>query len=203
MDSFVLWCCTVGGCGGARGDVNVSVEGCAGRPPERAGSAGGSNGVLEDGESAGLSIPSPALRFALAVFVDDVRSGWLRVGVVGDELGLSFREMGADGFRAEDLSESPRAGRSTTRLDPNDDSEVCGESCEPSGGEDVNVGSISGRLSRADMVSFLEEVGNCIRSWGCGDGVSSESLRLASAFLFFGTSCSLKGSAAEGAGEAC
>jgi hypothetical protein len=181
----------------------VSVEGCAGRPPERAGSAGGSDGVLEDGESAGLSIPSPALRFALAVFVDDVRSGWLRVGVVGDGLGLSFREMGADGFRAEDLSESPRAGRSTTRLDPNDDSEVCGESCEPSGGEDVNVGSISGRLSRADMVSFLEEVGNCIRSWGCGDGVSSESLRLASAFLFFGTSCSLKGSAAEGAGEAC
>jgi len=34
--------------------------------------------------------------------------------------------------------------------------------------------------------------------------VDSESLRFASAFLFFGTSCSLKGSAAEdGAGEAC
>ena len=148
-------------------------------------------------------MPSPALRFALAVFVDDVRSGWLRVGVVGDGLRLSFREMGAEGLRAEDLSESPRAGRSATRLEPKDDSEVCGESCEPSGGEDVNVGSISGRLSRADMVSFLEEVGNCCRSWACGDGVSSESLRLASVFLFLGTSCNLKGSAAEGAGEAC
>jgi hypothetical protein len=178
----------------------VSVEGGAGLPPERAGRTGGSEGVLEDGESAGLSMPSPAFKFALAVLVDDVRSGWLRVGVVGDALRLSFREIGAEGFRAEDLRESPRAGRSTTRLEPKDDSEVCGESCEPRGGEEVNVGSIRGRLSRADMTSFLEAEGGCC---GCGDGVSSESLRLASAFLFLGTSCSLKGSAAEGAGEAC
>jgi hypothetical protein len=147
-------------------------------------------------------MPSPALRFALAMFVEDVRSGWVRVGVVGEGMGFSVREMGAEGFRAEDLSESPRAGRSTTRLEPKDDSEVCGESCEPNGGEEVNMGSISGRLSRADM-SFLEELGCCCGCCACGDGVSSESLRLASVFLFLGTSCSLKGSAAEGAGEAC
>jgi hypothetical protein len=165
----------------------VSVEGGAGRPPERAGTTGGSEGVLDDGESAGLSMPSPALRFALAMFVEDVRSGWVRVGVVGEGMGFSFREMGAEGFRAEDLSESPRAGRSTTRLEPKDDSEVCGESCEPNGGEEVN----------------MEELGCCCGCCACGDGVSSESLRLASVFLFLGTSCSLKGSAAEGAGEAC
>jgi hypothetical protein len=192
-----------GGCGGARGDVNVSVEGGAGRPPERAGRTGGSDGVLEAGESEGLSMPSPALRFALAMLVDDVRSGWLRVGVVGDGA-LSFREIGAEGLRVEALSESPRAGLSSGRLEPNDDSEVCGESCEPSGGELVKVGSMRGRLSRADMMSFLEEDGCCCCCCcGCGDGVSSESLRLASAFLFLGTSCSLKGSGPEGAGEAC
>ena len=141
----------MGGCGGARGEVNVSVEGGGGRPPERAGRTGTSDKVLEEGESAGPVMPSPAFRFAVATVVDDVRSGWLRVGVVGERSRLSFWSE-ADGLRVVALSESPRAGRSTTRLELKDDSEVSGESCEPIGGEDVKFGSINGRLRRADMV---------------------------------------------------
>src|SRR4051812_13160181 len=122
MDSLALCSCVVGGWGGARGEVNVSVGGGAGRPPERAGRTGTSD--LADGESAGLMIPSPAFSCAVAAVVDDVRSGWAAVGVVGDGARFSFRWRGAEGFKTEGLSESPRAGRSTTTLEPKDDSEV-------------------------------------------------------------------------------
>jgi len=133
----------------------VSVNGGgAGRPPERAGRTGTSD--LEAGESIGLVMPSPALSCALAAAVEEVRSGWLAVGVVGEGTRFSFRERGAEGFKVEGLSESPRAGRSRTTLEPKDDSDVSGESCEPSGGEDVKVGSINGRLRRADISLFEE-----------------------------------------------
>jgi hypothetical protein len=60
-------------------------------------------------------MPRPALRCAAAAVVEDVRSGWLTVGVVGEGARLSDRVMDAEGFKAEALSESPRAGRSTGR----------------------------------------------------------------------------------------
>jgi hypothetical protein len=181
--------------------VKLSLEGGGGLPPERAGRTGTSDRFLEDGGSAGLVMPSPAFSCAVAAVVDDVRSGWPTVGVVGDGIDFSLLEMEAEGFSVEALRESPRAGRSTTRLELKDDSDVSGESCEPIGGEDVKVGSIRGRLSLADMSALLGELNSCCCTGG--DEVSSESLRLASAFLFLGTSCSLKGSWAEGAGEAC
>jgi hypothetical protein len=99
-----------GGCGGARGEVKVSVEGGGGLPPERAGRTGTSEGVLEAGESTGLVMPSPAFICAVAVVVEDVRSGWVTVGVVGDGTGLSFFEMDAEGISTEFRRESPRAG---------------------------------------------------------------------------------------------
>ena len=174
--------------------------GGAGRPPERAGRTGTSD--REEGDSMGLVMPSPALSWALAAAVEEFRSGWLAVGVVGDGTRFSLREREAEGFKVEGLSESPRAGRSRMALEPKDDSDVSGESCDPSGGEDVKVGSSIGRLRRADISLFEELWGCCL---GGGEVASSESLRLASAFLFLGTSWSLKGSGAEeeGAGEAC
>lgn len=69
------------------------------------------------------------------------------------------------------------------------------------GGEDVNDASMKERLWR-EGVAVLEVLRCC--GWLYEEAVSSESLRFASAFLLFGTSCNLKGSAAEdGAGEAC
>lgn len=73
---------------------------------------------------------------------------------------------------------------------------MSGESCTPVGGEDEKVGSMRGRLNREDMPAL--GVLNCCDT--CGGVFEGESLRFASVFLFFGTSCSLKGSAA-GAGE--
>lgn len=61
----------------------------------------------------------------------------------------------------------------------------------------MNVGSIIGLLSLED----ISAPGEPCRG---GDALLSESLRLASDFLLFGTSCSLKASVVEaGAGEAC
>jgi hypothetical protein len=66
--------------------------------------------------------------------------------------------MEAAGFSADGLSESPRAGRSTTRstreCELNEEPDVSGESCPTPGGDEVKSGSISGRLSRADMSLF-------------------------------------------------
>jgi hypothetical protein len=152
-------------------------------------------------------MPSPALSCAAAIVVDDVRSGWLGVGVVDAGMDLSDRVIEAAGFSTDALSESPRAGRSTGRsgleCELKDDSEVPGESCPAVGGEEVKSGSMSGRLNRADMSTDTDgEL--CWACCICRDSLDSESLRLASAFLFLGTSCSLKGSATEdGAGEAC
>lgn len=139
----------------------MSVEGGGGLPPERAGRTGTSEPGLEDGESTGPVIPSPALSCAVAAVVDVVRSGWLIVGVVGEGPDLSFREMGAEGLSGAAFRDSPRGGRSTRALEPKDDSEVSGESCDPIGGEDVKLGSIMGRLSRADMFVSLGEVYCC------------------------------------------
>ena len=58
------------------------------------------------------------------------------------------------------LSESPRAGRSRTTLEPKDDSEVSGESCEPMGGEEVKVESMNERLCR-EGVAVLEVLRCC------------------------------------------
>jgi hypothetical protein len=67
----------------------------------------------------------------------------------------------------------------------------------------VKVGSTRGRLSRKP-ISTVGERACCACVCGGGGVRASESLRFASAFLFLGTSCSLKGSAAEeGAGDAC
>jgi hypothetical protein len=186
--------------------VNV-CDGGAGLPAERAGGTGTSEKDFPGGESAGCMMPSPALSCAAAVVVDDVRSGWLIVGVVGAGTDLSDRVIDAAGFNAEALSESPRVGRSTTRsvleCELKDDPDVSGESCPAAGGEAVKSGSMSGRLNRAD-ISTDTEGELCWACCICKDSLDSESLRLASAFLFLGTSCSLKGSAIEdGAGEAC
>lgn len=180
----------------------AAAEG-AGLPADRAGGTGTSDDDLRDGESAGLLIPSPAFICAAAKVVEDVRSGWETVGVVGAWPLLSDL-VEAEGFNADGFRESPRAGRSTTRsgreCELNDDPDVAGESCSVAGGEEVKSGSTSGRLNRADM-SFVCEAGcSCC---GCGESLS-ESLRFASAFLFLGTSCSLKGSGVDaGAGDAC
>jgi hypothetical protein len=104
-------------------------------------------------------IPSPALSCAVATFVDDVRSGWLFVGVVGTGTDLSDRVIDAAGFSTDALSESPRAGRSTIRsgirsgleCELKDDPDVSGESCSVAGGDVVKSGSMSGRLNRADI----------------------------------------------------
>jgi hypothetical protein len=107
-------------------------------------------------------MPKPALSWVAAAVVDDVRSGWLTVGVVGDGTGLSDLVIDAAGFKADALSESPRAGRSTTRStrvlerELNDEPDVSGESCSGAGGEDVKLGSMSGLLSRADMSTIGE-----------------------------------------------
>lgn len=136
-----------------------------------------------------------------AAVVDDVRSGWLTVGVVGDGALLSDF-VDADGFSEDVWSESPRAGRSTGRsagrsvleMELYDELVVSGESFPTTGGEEVKFGSINGLLRRADM-SISGEVWDWM--------LESESWRFASAFLFFGTSCNLKGSVFEAAGEAC
>lgn len=90
----------------------MSAEGGGGLPAERAG-MGTSEKPFEGEDSTGLVIPNPALSFVAATVVDDVRSGWLMVGVVGEGMDLSDLEIEAEGFSAEALSESPRAGRST------------------------------------------------------------------------------------------
>lgn len=122
--------------------------------------------------------------------------------MVGDGIGFEL-ELGC--WEAEGFSESPRAGRAACWVELIEDSGVSGESCEGFGGEaENNVGSRSGRLSLADMST----AGELLRGSRCccGGGVLvSESLRFDSAFLFFGTSCSLKGSvvAVDAVGEVC
>jgi hypothetical protein len=105
-------------------------------------------------------MPSPALSCAVAVVVDDVRSGWLIAGVVDAGTDLSDRVIEAAGFKTDALSESPRAGRSTVRsgreCELKDDSDVSGESCPAAGGEEVKSGSMSGRLNLADMSTGAE-----------------------------------------------
>lgn len=65
------------------------------------------------------------------------------------------------------------------------------------GGDDEKVGSIIGLLS-------LEDISAPGEPYRWEDSLLSEDLRLVSAFLFLGTSCSLNASVAEdGAGEAC
>jgi hypothetical protein len=139
--------------------VNVCAAGGAGLPAERAGGTGTSDEDFLDSESAAVTMPSPALSCAAALVVDDVRSGWLGVGVVGPVLS-DLLVMGAAGFSAEALSESPRAGRSINRsireCELNDEPDVSGESCPVAGGDEVKSGSMSGRLSRADMSWFDE-----------------------------------------------
>lgn len=85
--------------------------------------------------------------------VEDVRSGWLGPGVVFAV--FSDRVMDAAG-----LSESPRAGRSTTRstreCELKEELDVSGESCPTPGGEEVKSGSMRGRLSRADISRVRE-----------------------------------------------
>lgn len=125
--------------------------------------------------------------------MEDVRSGCVIVGVVG-EISVRSERVGieVEGLITVGLSESPRAGRSTRWPELKDEPDVSGESCVSMGGDEVKVGSMRGRLSRADISTDL------------GGVLDSESLRFASAFLFLGTSCSLNGSVAEfGPGEAC
>lgn len=99
------------------------------------------------------------------------------MGVVGEASDRSEREeIEADGFITEGLRESPRAGRSTRWFELKDEPEVSGESWLSVGGDEVKLGSMRGRLSRAD------------RSPDLGGVIDSESLRFASAFLFLGTS---------------
>lgn len=131
--------------------MKVSVEGGAGLPAERAGGTGTSDDAFENGDSIGFVMPRPVFNWAVAAFVDEVRSGWLAVGVVGDGSALSPREMDAEGLSAEGFSESPRAGRSTRWLELKDEPDVSGESCTVAGGDGEKFGSIKGRLSRADM----------------------------------------------------
>lgn len=95
--------------------MNVCAEGGGGRPADRAGGTGTSGKFFEGGESTGFVMPRPALSSDDAAAVDDVRSGWLVVGVVGEGPGLSDLVRDAEGFRPDGFSESPRAGRSTTR----------------------------------------------------------------------------------------
>ena len=138
----------------------MSVGGGAGRPPERAGRTGTSDTLLEDGVSTDAVIPRPAFNWAVAAAADVDRSGWLKVGVVGEPPpDLSFWERGAE-VLILGLSESPRAGRSRTTLEPKDDSEVSGESCEPMGGEEVKVESMNERLCR-EGVAVLEVLRCC------------------------------------------
>jgi hypothetical protein len=111
VDSLALWVCANGGWGGARGEVNVSDDGGAGLPAERAGGTGTSEGDLA--ESNGLLIPNPELSCG-AARVDEVRSGWVTVGVVGESAYLSAICPDPEGLNVEGLRESPRAGRSTT-----------------------------------------------------------------------------------------
>jgi len=113
--------------------------------------------------------------------------------VVGEGPDLSPRCAEPEG-----LKESPRAGRSMRWLELNDDPDaVSGDSRVPIGGDDVKVGSTIGLLS-------LEDISAPGEPWRAGVSLLSEDLRLASAFLFLGTSCSLNASVAEGgAGEAC
>lgn len=80
----------------------MSADGGAGLPAERAGGTGTSENDLED--SKGLLMPRPALTWAGAPWVDEVRSGCSTVGVDGDRAGWA---------EPEGLRESPRAGRST------------------------------------------------------------------------------------------
>lgn len=105
-------------------------------------------------------MPRPAFSCAVAAAADEDRSGWLMVGVVGEPSGLSWWERETGGLRLPGLSESPRAGRSTTALEPKEDSELSGESDEPKGGEDVNADSITGRLRRLDIM-LLETLRCC------------------------------------------
>lgn len=137
----------------------VCAAGGGGLPAERAGGTGTSEEDLVGSESAAVTMPNPVLSCAAAVVVDDVRSGWLTVGVVGSVLS-DLLVMDAAGFNVEGLSESPRAGRSTNRStresELNEEPDVSGESCPTAGGDDVKLGSMSGRLSRADMSWFDE-----------------------------------------------
>lgn len=96
-----------------RGEVKLSLDGGGGLPAERAGGIGTSENVLEGGDSTWLVMPNPACSCVAAAVVDDVLSGWVTVGVVGDGMGRSLLDKDAAGLRVEAFSESPRAGRST------------------------------------------------------------------------------------------
>lgn len=165
IDSLVLCVCGGGGCGGARGDVKFAAAGGGGLPAERAGGTGTSETDLLGGESAGFVIPSPALSWDAANVVEDVLSGWVRVGVVGAGPLFSDLVMEAEGFNPDGFSESPRAGRSTRRsvreCELKEEPDVAGDSCSVAGGEEVKSGSTSGRLSRADMSVVCEVVCGC------------------------------------------
>lgn len=90
----------------------MSPVGGAGLPAERAGGTGTSEDDLEGEKSARLLIPNPVSSCAVAFLEDDILSGWFAVGVVGVGSDFSFRDWDPEGL-SEELSESPRAGRST------------------------------------------------------------------------------------------
>lgn len=131
------------------------------------------------------------------------------MGVVGEAAGISLREIA--GLRVEFVSESPRAGRSvresprtglSVRESPRagrstcwfelyEELDVTGESscadCESSGIGDAVKEESSGGLVNRPALSVLTELCE-------GDRISDFEFFLASAFLFFGTSCSLNAS---------
>lgn len=89
--------------------MKFCVEPGAGLPAERAGGTGTSEKDFDRGESAVAVIPRPGFCVAAAE-LEEVRAGWLIVGVVGR---FSDLEVFAEGFAVEGFNESPRAGRST------------------------------------------------------------------------------------------
>ncbi len=123
--------------------------------------------------------------------VDGFRSGWERVGVVGDTTGTSFLGTETLDLSVELASESPRAGRSTRCVELYEEPEVAGESSGV--GDEVREVSIRGLIIRPAR-SVAGELPEGDRASDCF---------LASAFLFFGTSCNLKPSVVcDVAGEA-
>ena len=155
--------------------VKVSAEGGGRRPVDRGGRPGGS------GDSSGVGrVLNPLLRAVLVVELDNLRSGKAAVGVVGDAEG-SCR---APGFKPEFVSESPRAGLSTCRVELYDELEVAGESSvdlvSTDGGDAVTLVSTGGLIMRLGS----SEVGELYD----GERMSAFEVFLASAFLFLGTS---------------
>lgn len=108
--------------------------------------------------------------------------------MVGDAAATSFRVVGALDLSMELARESPRAGRSTRWVELYEDPEVAGESSGV--GEEASEVSIRGLFIRPAKSGAGEP---------CEGDRASDCL-LASAFLFLGTSCSLKGSVACDAG---